>query len=67
MYFFVVTTNNFQAERLEQSLRDAEQQKSALKKQIENYMNEEHTQSSETAKVPPNPNRKLTSDPTCPP
>jgi len=57
-----------QTERLEQSLHDAEQQKAALKKQIENYMNEEHTQSSESAKAPPPPIAQLISaDPTSPP
>ena len=29
---------------MEERLRDAEQQKTSLKKQIENFMNEEHTQ-----------------------
>jgi regulator of replication initiation timing len=42
-----------QAIRLEDQLKDAERHKADLKKQIENYMNDEHTLNGENAKVFP--------------
>jgi putative transposon-encoded protein len=36
---------------MEERLKDAEQQKTSLKRQIENYMNEEHTQNGQSAQV----------------
>lgn len=36
---------------MEDQLKDAERQKADLKKQIDNYMNDEHTLTGENAKV----------------
>ena len=40
---------------MEGQLKDAERQKADLKKQIDNYMNEEHTLTGENSKVLPPP------------
>jgi len=41
---------------MEDQLKDAEQQKVSLKKQIETFLNDEHTASSEAARVSKIPN-----------